>query len=1061
VNYVPGCNSVFSIAAHISSCGRRLLLVDSGSCCSILAPKDCQNYSSSLCSIQLKTASGSPIHVLGEISATISLQGLRRAFQWNFVVANVTQSILGADFLSASGLLVDCRNRRLFDQTTSLASNLSASCIISPVVSISSQRTDTNHPALRRLLEKHCRIFGPLSIDEVKHSTQHFIETEGPPVFARSRQLHPDKQRIAEHEFQHMISTGVIRPSRSSWSSPLHLVPKKTPGEWRPCGDYRELNKRTKFDRYPIPHIQSFNCNLAGCSFFSKLDLCRAFNQIPMSPADIEKTAVITPFGLFEWLKMPFGLRNAAQTMQRFLDDIFRGCPFVFKYIDDLLIASANEEEHLKHLSDVFVILENAGLRCSMDKCEFLRRDIAFLGFSVSSAGVKPSVDRCVSIRAMERPSDYASLRRCLGVLNFYRRFVPNFAQTVSPLQLLANAAQPRKNTRQSLPFVWTGEHSRSFECIKTAICSAVCLSHPHPACSHMTLTTDASSVAAGAALHQVFPNGASEPLAFFSKQFSPTQQRYSTFDRELTAIYLAVQHFRSIIEGKRVVVFTDHKPIAASFCSVQQPKSSRQERYFSVISEFVSSVQFISGAENIVADCLSRNVCDATDSPPLVNSVSVDAIDLPAIAAAQLADPATHEVFPDAADFKQYNGVWCEVSGSIPRPYLPVPLRKPIFDSLHNLSHPGVKSSQKLILQRFWWPNSKREIALWCRDCRDCQQCKITRHTKTPLGELPVPSARFTEVHIDIVGPLDTICGFSYLFTAIDRFTGFPVAVPIADMRAETIAEAFVSGWVSLFGVPLHVITDRGTQFESELFSHLSKLLGFHRLRTTSYHPACNGKVERLHRRLKTAIKCRRQDWLAALPIVLWSIRSLPMEGFPYSPFTLVTGSCPNLPQALINSYTPTAAADDAELRRSLDDFARRLQSPAAEAVPHSQPKSFVPAALRECPYVWLRTDRVRKPLEAPYTGPFAVVGRADKVYVIRMDTGRLQTVSIDRLKPAYGIHNGQQSLLPVVVPPDDFLLPERDDPPATPPDTGLDETIPYGKRSRRVRFQDDFVYY
>jgi transposase InsO family protein len=577
-----------------------------------------------------------------------------------------------------------------------------------------------------------------------------------------------------------------------------------------------------------------------------------------------------------------------------------------------------------------------------------------------------------------------------------------------------------------------------------------------------MTLTTDASAIAAGAALHQVYPDGYSEPLAFFSKQFSPTQQRYSTFDRELTAIYLAVQHFRSVIEGKNVVVFTDHKPIAASFCSVQQPKSSRQERYFSIISEFVSAVKFISGSENIVADCLSRNVCDATDSPPLVNSVTVDAIDLPAIAAAQLDDPATRDVLPEAPNFKQYTGVWCEVSGSIPRPYLPEPLRKPIFESLHNLSHPGVKSSQKLILQRFWWPNSKREIALWCRDCLDCQQCKITRHTKTPLGELPVPSARFTEVHIDIVGPLETVCGYSYLFTAIDRFTGFPVAVPIPDIRAETIADAFVSGWVSLFGVPLHVITDRGTQFESELFSHLSRILGFHRLRTTAYHPACNGKVERLHRRLKTAIKCRRQEWLTALPIVLWSIRSLPMEGFPYSPFTLVTGSNPNLPQAFIDSHTPTAAAEEGEgeLRRNLDDFVRRLQSPAAEAVPHNQPKTFIPAALQECPYVWLRTDRVRKPLEAPYTGPFAVIGRADKVYVIRMDTGRLQTVSVDRLKPAFGVHNGQRSLLPVVVPPENDF-PSESPPFIHTPTAELDDTLPYGMRPRRVRFDDDFIYY
>ena len=1100
MNAVAGQSDSFLL--HVKDTRRNeQWLVDGGALLSILPPTR-QQRRLGPSGAQLRAANGTEISCYGNVTRTLTIG--QTDFEFSFTVADVKNRIIGADFLAHFYLAPNHRDALLINlqDFSTLPATHARDAVSSPVNFIS----NVDDPFFK-LLDEYPDIQTPtFTIKEPKHGVRHHIPTDAPPVQSRARRLDPEKLAVAKAELEKLVDLGIAYRGKSEWSSPL-LVTTKPCGGWRVCGDYRRLNAMTTDDRYPVRTLQDFTSELQGKKFFSKVDLMKGYHQIPVAEPDIKKTAVITPFGLFIFPRTPFGLKNAGQDFQRLMDEILGDIPRVYVYIDDILIASETLEQHLEDLEAVFKTLSANGLVIQRSKCVLGKPSLEFLGYTVDENGISPLPEKVAVIRATTPPTSIKELQRFLGMVGYYRKFIPNAA---THLYHLFEALKGKPKTLD-----WTPDCQKSFEATKEALARASMLFHPRKGAA-LALTTDASNSAIGGVLEQRGPKGW-EPLAFYSSKLEPHQRTWPPYDRELLGAFKSVRHFRHILEGRPFTLFTDHQSLVPSMRKKTDPQTIRQTYQLACISEFTTDIRYLQGKANVVADalsrpndenldvnavnqaetltpdqtgsvtispCVSHSLSPTTSSAPVdstasstlssaprvqtppptssptstdatarrqaaeedlgcvINAITTFGIDWNAIAAQQALDPDFRRIREDARsglNFKRIDigqtSLVVDISNGPARPFIPLAFRKPIFNAIHGLGHPGVERTRQAVRAKVVWPSMSEDVARWARECIPCQQAKVTRHTVPPIGDFAVPDKRFDHVHLDLVTlPLSNGC--RHLLTAVDRFTRWPVAIPLTDISAQSVVDAFVSGWIQNFGVPSTVTSDRGSQFTSAIFQQLTRIWGIEAIVTAPYHPESNGLVERFHRRLKESLIALGADepdkWFWRLPMALLAIRTTIKPDIGASPSDLVYGEGLSVPGEVL----PKVPSTDDQMTRQRESALANLRLEVARLQPtetsaHRRPLVHLPDDLNNCSHVFVRRGGVQPSLASPYSGPYRVVTRNNMNFRIAIPGRANETVSISRVKPAYSAVDDAEAAAPPSPPPPG----RRPRPPQAPP--------------------------
>ena len=427
-------------------------------------------------------------------------------------------------------------------------------------------------------------------------TTEHVIETDARPVRRRPYRLAQAHHATVKEAIEEMLDMGVIRSSCSPWASPVVLVPKKD-GSTRFCVDYRALNQVSVFDAYPMPRIDDILDTVGAACFISTLDLSRGYWQIPLSKASCDKTAFTTPFGLFEFVTMPFGLHGAPATFQRCMDSILGGLPGVLAYLDDIVVFSTSWEDHLAHLAQVLTRLRDAGLTVKPKKCCLAMVQTTFLGHLIGERQVRPDPAKIEVVASWPEPKCKKQMRSFLGLAGYYRRFIPQFATVAAPLTALTTKAQPST--------IHLGGSSReAFLSLKAKLTSAPVLHSPDFS-REFILYTDASDVGLGALLSQMDVEGHDHPVAFASRQLLDRERRYATIEKECLALKWAILKFAPYLLGRRFRLITDHRPL--QWIAQHSSGNARAARWAIALQPFAFSVQYHAGSSNGNADALSR----------------------------------------------------------------------------------------------------------------------------------------------------------------------------------------------------------------------------------------------------------------------------------------------------------------------------------------------------------------------------------------------------------------------------------------------------------------------
>lgn len=852
----------------------------------------------------INTADGVPQKIIGYVYLPVEI-GNKLKLVKILVVPSLSHSlILGSDFCTIFGVRIDYEKDSYFvgeDRATLYNSHKHVGISeLNNVKTVQSRSDLTEQQVIE--LESVRDKFKELSWRAGTklgrtNATVHKIDTgEAEPVKQRHHNISPYMLEYLNQELDRMLELGVVRPSCSPWASPVLLV-KKPNGEKRLCFDGRKLNSLTKKDAYPLPHVNHILSKLTGARYLSSIDLKAAFWQIPLEEGSCEKTAFVIPSrGLFEFVVMPFGLSNAAQTQQRLMDRVLGYSlePFVFVYLDDIIIATSTFEKHVEVLLEVFGRLKEAHLTINLEKCDFCLPSLRYLGFLLDGEGLRTDPDKVSAMLAYPRPQTTTEVKRFIGMVGWYRRFIPHYSDLTAPMTALI------KGKRKSQRISWGEEAEESFRKIKEALVSAPILVSPD-FMKQFTLQCDASDVGVGCVLTQNNDQNEEVVIAFASRTLSQAERKYTSTEKELLALLFGVEKFRCYVEGTRFKVITDHY----SLCWLNRLKDplGRLARWAVKLQQYDMIIEHRKGSLNVVPDALSRAPVMEVSVISL-NSEECVKDSWYSKMVRNLQD--TPDNYPDwmVKDNLLYKHVTVDrhVNLNVPEWKIVIPknYRKDVLASCHDdptSAHLGIFKTLSRVKELYYWPKMRTYIKNYVKHCRVCAAQKSSNLSRPGfMGKQKQVSYPWQAVSVDVWGPLPRSSrGFSYLLAVSDYFSKFVLLHPLRQANSKNIIKFLENDVYLMFGSPQVLTCDNATQFTCKEFKSLCNKYGVKIWYNARYHAQVN-QVERVNRVIGSAVRSyieddNHKDWDIEIPKISYALRTAVHEATGFSPVYLNFG--------------------------------------------------------------------------------------------------------------------------------------------------------------------------
>ena len=850
------------------------------------------------------------------------------------------------------------------------------------------------------------------------------------PIYCKPRRVPHFLRTEIQEQVRKMKANNIIRPSNSPWASPVLLV-KKPNGSYRFACDYRTLNKNCESDAYPIGELTAAQNTLLGAKYFSTLDLRCGYHQVPMTAEASRKSAFITQDGLYEFLRMPYGLKNAPAHFTRLMNRVLSGLiwKICLVYLDDIIIWGRTPQEHLRNLKSVFERLRKAGLTLRPDKCSFMSPQVRYLGHLITQNGYKPDPEKVAAMKHLKSPEDVNGVKRVVGMFSFYRKFIPNMAVVCKPVTDLL-----KKNTK----FAWSTECEMAFRKIIEILCTCTTLAFPNFE-EKFILTTDASKLGLGAVLSQCI-NGEEVPIAFSSRVLRGAEANWSARELETLGIVWAVEYFREYLYGKQFKLNTDHHSLQW-LLKLKNPQG-KMARWVEKLAEYDMEISYLPGCKNVVADVLSRhinqnpeNTAEEYEKDAVCNILEENMIEKDVLLAAQKSDEVMKKIRmfkrtghkPDIKTFpKEYMSKleYCFIDNkddllkikfvknrkTLNQVLVPEAIIPQVLELCHDkMGHFGTEKTFHKVQKYFYFEQVYSSTKKWCETCEICNRRK-GGSKNTVIRERERVTAPWQIMDLDLMGPLPkTDRGNKYIVGCIDRFSKFLFTAAVPDKRAETIAKEILKVNYRV-GFVEKVHADNGKEFDNKIFEQALGICKIQQSSSLPYTPHQNGLIERSWRsltdRLGMLLDTTGTDWDLKLDLATLQCNTSLQSSIKETPFFVSHGR-----QAHFGTIFKTG--EDV----SIDDYTAGLKNvmpgvfkqiiKKEDAVMRKRTtqseRKCKKRSYQEGDLVWYKRNVRKTKFEPKWEGPYTILKILSEVTVRLKQVGKRKRIlcHISKLKP------------------------------------------------------------